>query len=425
MTIHLRLVPRATIVARVVPRVAGATVAGSGGVDVALSNSVYTASLAAALNLDGKTISGTFAGSPTASGLWEFDTGFVVDTTGTVASGVSPGLTPTIFKGSGANPAISFQITNNPGVNGYGFYQHWYAYNSIGTNTRAASIGPGLSDTTAGAEQGSVDIGLRVSGAMRSVALAGVGTDHAGWIPDAAVKWVLGQPGQGWTTLRLENSSSGSNEVAAHLRNTAVNVATGGLWKIFLSGGTFAIQMNTSAGGAFATGSNYFAINQTTGDISLVSVNGSTVSPGQYTGTSTNDNASAGNIGQLISSTVAAGSAVSLTNNTAKTVTSISLTAGDWDITAATYFKLGATTSITCAIGDISTTNDTLTQSLGGYYTYQTSADVPTDTNDLGWSHGPLRVSLSGTTTYYLVAFSQFTVSTNSAYGIIRARRVR
>jgi hypothetical protein len=38
---------------------------------------------------------------------------------------------------------------------------------------------------------------------------------------------------------------------------------------------------------------------------------------------------------------------------------------------------------------------------------------------------GPVRVSLSATTTIFLVASDTFTVSTMSAYGTIRARRVR
>src|SRR2546421_430181 len=51
------------------------------------------------------------------------------------------------------------------------------------------------------------------------------------------------------------------------------------------------------------------------------------------TGTTTNDNAVSGNLGEYISSTVARGAAVTgAANGTYKDLTSIVLTAGDWDI---------------------------------------------------------------------------------------------
>ena len=49
-------------------------------------------------------------------------------------------------------------------------------------------------------------------------------------------------------------------------------------------------------------------------------------------GVASNANASAGNVGEYITSNIPNGSAVSLTNGTAQNITSISVTAGDWDI---------------------------------------------------------------------------------------------
>ena len=48
-------------------------------------------------------------------------------------------------------------------------------------------------------------------------------------------------------------------------------------------------------------------------------------------GVTSASNAAAGSVGEIISALVAVGSPVSLVNATAKNVTSISLTAGDWD----------------------------------------------------------------------------------------------
>jgi hypothetical protein len=53
---------------------------------------------------------------------------------------------------------------------------------------------------------------------------------------------------------------------------------------------------------------------------------------GQIPGTATNDDAAAGKLGEIISSNIVVGSAVSLTTNTPANITSLSLTAGDWDV---------------------------------------------------------------------------------------------
>ena len=77
-------------------------------------------------------------------------------------------------------------------------------------------------------------------------------------------------------------------------------------------------------------------------------------------------------------------------------------------------------------LSDISATDNTLQQTPGAYMQFSTAAMVPTNANAMGWVHGPLRVSLSATTIYYLVAYATFTVTaTINAYGNIRARRVR
>ncbi|UPJ31010.1 hypothetical protein [Bradyrhizobium sp. CW1] len=142
----------------------------------------------------------------------------------------------------------------------------------------------------------------------------------------------------------------------------------------------------------------------------------------KVTGTTTNDNATAGNIGEYIESVVASGSAVALTSATPKNVTSISLTAGDWDISAAVVYFPAATTSMTASGGSVSTVSDTLDGTYIQFDRY--AAFVPA--NPLGGFAIPRRrASLSGTTTFYLVAQATFTVSTLGAYGLINARRVR
>jgi len=142
-------------------------------------------------------------------------------------------------------------------------------------------------------------------------------------------------------------------------------------------------------------------------------------------GTSTNDNAAAGSVGEYVSSNIATGSAVSLTTTTTANVTSVSLTAGDWDVWGAVAFKPGGTTSLTVLNASVSTTSATNgALNAGSFAQWATAANV-VGANDVYLTLAPARISLAGTTTVYLTATGTFSVSTLAAYGILQARRRR
>lgn len=141
-------------------------------------------------------------------------------------------------------------------------------------------------------------------------------------------------------------------------------------------------------------------------------------------GTNTNDSAAAGYVGEVISSSVAVGSAVSLTTSTSANVTSISLTAGDWDVWGNVWFNPAGTTTIAAVQGAISTTSATMPTAPGNGADTILQASFATGAAQ-GIPVGQRTISLSGTTTVYLVALSSFGVSTMGAYGSIYARRVR
>jgi len=148
-----------------------------------------------------------------------------------------------------------------------------------------------------------------------------------------------------------------------------------------------------------------------------------TGTPGQIPGTATNDNAAAGNVGEFIFSTVAGGSAVPLTTATGANMTSVSLTAGDWDCQANVVRSFGATTSITTASSGISTTSATLGSAANATTQYVTAAFVPNA--QMSWLTPIVRESLAAPTTIFAVALDNFTVSTDSVFGTLRCRRVR
>lgn len=186
----------------------------------------------------------------------------------------------------------------------------------------------------------------------------------------------------------------------------------------------------TIANGKTATISN--TLNFTGTDASSVAVGaGGTIgavgyaSVGQVPGEPSNGGATAGNIGEYVESILASGSAVSLVTATGKTVTSISLTAGDWDVNLTAYFIPGATTNITLLQSSVSLVTNTIDGAIGRFVQapYGVAGLVPAA--NISSIVAPYRLSLSATTTVFLVVQAAFTVSTLTACGIIRARRAR
>lgn len=154
---------------------------------------------------------------------------------------------------------------------------------------------------------------------------------------------------------------------------------------------------------------------------------GGAITPSQtagIVGTTTNNSANAGSVGEYVEGTLASGSATSLTTATAKTITSISLTAGDWDVTGIVFFAPAATTSVTELSASISQTNNTLDVTLGRFIDHGSAATVYSGQGNSA-AVPSARISLSGTTTVYLVGYAAFSVSTMTAYGVIHARRMR
>lgn len=155
------------------------------------------------------------------------------------------------------------------------------------------------------------------------------------------------------------------------------------------------------------------------------SISGVATSRGQYPGETTTGSATAGNIGEYVESVIASGSATSLTTGTAKTITSISLTAGDWDVSGNISYNGAGGASVTLLEQSLSLSTNTVDQTAGRNSQFSMAAVVPGVSP--GWSIpvGPHRFSLSGTTSVFLVSNQTFTVGTLAGWGIIRARRIR
>lgn len=182
-------------------------------------------------------------------------------------------------------------------------------------------------------------------------------------------------------------------------------------------------------GNAGTTTANVADITGTTRQILGVNTSGTALAfaqprGDQLLGSATNDNATAGNIGEFLTATVAQASAIAMTTGTAITLVSLPLTAGDWDIYSAVGFIPAGTTTITSLQGSLSTTTNTQNLVPGSAITFVCASFTPGNVPII-YNITPNRVSISTTTTYFLVGTAAFATSTMGGFGYIGARRVR
>jgi hypothetical protein len=153
----------------------------------------------------------------------------------------------------------------------------------------------------------------------------------------------------------------------------------------------------------------------------IYTINGKGTGGVALEGTTAGDNAIAGYVGEFISSVIAAASATSLTTATAKNITSISLTAGDWDVEGNVDFP-GITVGATNLSGWISLASATLPDS-SLYASLNTG--TPIFGSPSGFCVPKIRVSITSTTTVFLSARATFASGAATACGGIFARRIR
>lgn len=130
----------------------------------------------------------------------------------------------------------------------------------------------------------------------------------------------------------------------------------------------------------------------------------------------------AGQIGELLTASLASSSATSLVTATAKTVVTLTLTPGVWDIQGILGLHPGAATTSSYQIAGVGITTNTL----GADGTF--SADPFAIAAGLGIDPALLTpmiriLVVSGTQDIYLVAKAAFAISTMTAYGTLNAVR--
>lgn len=144
-------------------------------------------------------------------------------------------------------------------------------------------------------------------------------------------------------------------------------------------------------------------------------------------GTTTNDNAPAGFVGEYIESVISTYTNLPGASNVWGNLTSISLTAGDWDVTGAmNWIVNGSTitsgidlTEMAISVNSGATTTDQVQGS------NQLSVLVPTTLTDRFAIVPSYRISIASTTTVYLKLISTYSVASPQYKCRLSARRVR
>lgn len=152
-------------------------------------------------------------------------------------------------------------------------------------------------------------------------------------------------------------------------------------------------------------------------------IGGSGVGAGAGTrGTTTNDNAAAGYVGEVMGSNVTA--AVTLTTATTANIGSITLTPGDWNVQGEVWFSIG-TGGATGLHAGITAASATLPATTAFNTSRATvNAAFQASVSDV-LSLRPAWLSLAVSTPIYLVALAAFPSGTITATGNIWARRAR
>lgn len=248
---------------------------------------------------------------------------------------------------------------------------------------------------------GSGKFGLFLSGSAPNylAGVTGIGANIS-----SSTNLVIGASTTGVSSLRIPHGTAPSSPVNGDIWTT-----TTGLYA----------QINGTTNATVLTGTaNTFSAIQTFGaGLGFSTTIG-------IIGTTTNNSAAAGSVGEYVSAQRLLASALGIASTVATDITSLSLTAGDWDVGGTAFFIPAAGTTMTLYLGAISTVSATLP---GSDSMAQTGFSIPFTGAGTGSSFvlPVFRLSLASTTTVYLVTRADFGVSTCTSFGNLWARRIR
>lgn len=272
-----------------------------------------------------------------------------------------------------------------------------------------------------------VNIGTGITDTTAILNTAG-GTVHFG--PGV---WPTSSIGQSGNRQLLADTASGHmiyyNSTSSVAADQGWNISIGARMTDatadFAGSRLFGGRVNATSGNALG----YFRVLVTNSGGTFTQSFQSALSGFNLVGTTAADDAVTGSLGEYLSSTVATGASVTLASGSATPITSINLTAGDWDVTGVVDYTPNAATSVTILSQGANATNNCMTNGTGlgaqdTYSKWETAANI-IGASDPAWVIPVQRIAIASTTTVCLISNATFSVNTLKAYGTIRARRMR
>ena len=190
-----------------------------------------------------------------------------------------------------------------------------------------------------------------------------------------------------------------------------------------------------ASGGVINWNNGTYTITQSSSDLAFsgsISASGNILTLGSLTpsqtggivGTTTNNNANSGSVGQLLETETSASVAVSMTSVSASTVCVLPLGPGDYDVWATVGYATSAGTSTSVMAASISTAIGALTgpPNGGAYAGYDITQGAG---QSAVFPVGQRRLRIATSTNACLVTQCTFSGGAKSAYGYIAARRRR
>lgn len=269
---------------------------------------------------------------------------------------------------------------------------------------------------------GATGTGMFVGSTSPSITTSLLDTNGATWIGQTATASAVDY-------INISNAASGiqpSLVATGPGSNIGLVISSKGTGGVLFQGNgavSFSVSNPTSAvnyinAQGSATGNNVSFNAEGSDSNIIVNINGKGTGGVALLGTSTNDDAATGYVGEFITSNVASGSAITATRNAVTNVTTIALTAGDWDVWGNVQWPtLGTSPTIIGAwTNSASTAPDASLQGTIG---------AGSILNTSGLVAPYRRYSLSGNTTIYLGSSFSNVSGNGTVSGSIYARRAR
>jgi len=232
-----------------------------------------------------------------------------------------------------------------------------------------------------------------------------------------ALQWTNGS-GFGCNSA-IATSGANANITSITGLTTPLSVAQGGTGATSAAAARTNLGLGTAATANTGTSGSTIPLLSGANTWGAAQVFSALVTPtGGIAGITNGSAASAGAVGEVFTSTVSSVSGVSLTSAQIASVTSIPLTAGDWDVFGSIQTACNASTVLTNVIGGASTASNAF-----GTQFVSAPGVTPSVNTTTAYSIPDVVINVSTPTTVFLLAEAQFSTSTCKAGGTITARR--